>query len=102
MHGAAVLQLVSDAIAHFMQSMGYKMFPCINDYILITSEEAADIAFQHLSNLLVRLGLPMNSNKRTPPAKAITCLGINIDNESNILSIDQDKLVAIHMECRQI
>ena len=44
----------------------------------------------------------MNSDKRTPLAKAITCLGINIDLESNILSTDQEKLAAIHIECGQI
>ena len=102
MHGAATFQLVLDAIEHFMQCKVYKMFPYIDDYILVTSEEAADTAFQHLSNLLVKLGLPMNSDKRTPPAKAITCLGINIDIESNTLSIYQDKLITKQMECRQI
>ena len=77
MHGSAAFHRVCDAIAHFMQFEGYKMFPYIDNYILVTSEEAAGTAFQHLSNLLVKLGLPMNLDKRTPPAKAITCLGIN-------------------------
>ena len=101
-HGAAAFQLVSDAIAHFMKAKGYKMFPYIDDYILVASEEVADTAFHYLLDVLVKLGLPMNSDKRTPPTKAITCLGINIDLELNILSIDQEKLAAIHMECGQI
>ena len=39
------LVLVFDTIAHLMQSEGYKMFPYIDDYILVTSEKAADTAF---------------------------------------------------------
>ena len=48
-HGSAAFQLVSGATVHFMRFEGYKMFPYIDDYILVTSAEAA---FQHISNLL--------------------------------------------------
>ena len=41
----------------------------------------------------------MNSDKRTPPTRALTCLGIHIDIAGNTLSIDSDKLKQIYMEC---
>ena len=71
----------------------------IDDYILIGSKEATQAAFLDLSALLTKLGLPMNSDKRTPPTRALTCLGIHIDIAANTLSIDSDKLRHIYMEC---
>ena len=101
-HGAAAYQLLSDAIAFFMKQQGHKMFPYIDDYILVTLEDQADEAFTYLSRLLDELGLPMNSDKKTPPTKVMTCLGIKIDILANTLSIDAQKLEAIHRECIQI
>ena len=77
------------------------MFLFIKDYILVTSENTAD-AFQYMSNLLVDLGLPMNLDNGKPPAKAITCLGVNIDIVANTLSTGQDNMVTLHTECMQI
>ena len=41
----------------------------------------------------------MNLDKKTPPAKLLTCLGISINIEAKTLSIDNAKLVAIYEEC---
>ena len=41
----------------------------------------------------------MNENKVTPPTKKLTCLGIDIDIDSNTMSITQDKLETIYEEC---
>ena len=78
-HRSAAFQLLSDAIANFMQFEGYKMFPYIDDYILVSPEETANTTFQYMSDLLAELGLSMSLDKRTPHAKAIICLGIKID-----------------------
>ena len=61
--------------------------------------EEADMAFKQFSELLDEIGLPMNPDKRVPPTKALTCLGININIARNILSIDSHKLQAIYDEC---
>ena len=82
MYGSAPYHLVSNTIAHFMHIAGHKMFPYIDNYILVTSEEQADRAFKNL-------GLLSNLDKRTPPTKVMTCFGIRIDTNSNI---DQEKL----------
>ena len=75
------------------------MFPYIDNYILVTSEHQAVNIFEYLSALLEELGLPLNPDKRTPPTKIMTCLGIRIDTISNTLRIDQEQLKAIHSEC---
>ena len=41
----------------------------------------------------------MNSDKRTPPTRALTCLAIHIDIAGNTLSINSNKLKQIYMEC---
>ena len=101
-HGSAAYQLLSDAIAFFMAQQGHKMFPYIDDYIIVTSEAQADKAFTYLSQLLEELGLPMNSDKKNPPTKRMSCLGIVIDTSANTLSIDPQKLETIHRECIQV
>ena len=55
-HGSAAYQLLSDAIALFMEQQGHKMFPYIDDYIIVTSEAQADEAFTYLSQVLEELG----------------------------------------------
>ena len=67
-----------------------------------TSTHQSYEAFCALSDLIHRLGLPINEDKRSPPCKALTCLGININLASNVLSIEQEKLQAIYSECLKI
>ena len=59
----------------------------------------AEAAFQCLRTLLQDLGLPVNPDKLTPPTKRLTCLGIEVDIEANVLRIAPDKLHEIHQEC---
>ena len=58
--------------------------------------------YNTLSDLFIELGLPMNMEKRTPPSKILTCLGILINIETNTLSIDQEKLLTIHEGCLHV
>ena len=55
--------------------------------------------FAELTSQFTELDLPMNPDKRTPPTRALTRLGINIDIAYNTLSINHMKLQAIHEEC---
>ena len=98
-HGSSAFQMTSDAIAHIMQTKSYKIFAYIDDYIMVGSKAHTERAFHELTALLTELGLPMNSDKRTPPTRALTCLGIRIDVASNTLSIDGQKLHHIYKEC---
>ena len=94
-HGSGSYQLLPDAIAHIMAKKGVKMHCYIDDYIVVTSKLKATKQFSLLCDLLQELGLPLNENKVTPPTKKLTCLGIDIDIDSNTMSITQDKLETI-------
>ena len=98
-HGSGAFQMASDAIAFLMAKRGYKMFPYIDDYILVTHRDNADDAFQYLVYLLTDLGLPMNPDKLCPPTTSLTCLGITINVEQHTLSIENTKIRAIWQEC---
>ena len=101
-HGSATFQRLSDAIVYIMRLKGYGLVAYIDDYIGIAPAKDAQAQFDYLSDLLTRLGLPMNPDKRVPPSKVLTCLGIQVDIVNSSLSIDQAKLHAIHNECFQV
>ena len=85
-----------------MAKQAVKLHCYIDDYIAIVPKVRADVAFQRLRMLLQELGLPVNSDKLTPPTKHLTCLGIEVDVEANVLRIAPDKLHEIHQECLQV
>ena len=78
-HESGAFQMASDAIAYIMALQGYKMFPYIDDYILVTHRDRTIAAFRRLVHLLTELGLPINPEKLCPPSTSLTCLGITID-----------------------
>ena len=98
-HGSASFQLVADVITHIMKRKGFKTFAYIDDFILINPKSKAQQAFDTLTDLLQELGLPMNNDKRTPPTRTLTCLGICLDLNTNTLSIDAGKIEAIYDQC---
>ena len=65
-HGSSAFQMTSDVIIYIMKTRNHHMWAYIDDYILIGSKEATEAAFHDLSTLSTELGLPMNSDKRTP------------------------------------
>ena len=71
------------------------MHQYIDDYLSIGEKGVAEGQFARVCQLLEELGLPMNANKRKAPCKAMTVLGITIDNNRGTLSIDGDKLEEI-------
>ena len=101
-HGSGSLLIMSDAIAYVMAQQGYKMFPYIDDYILVTHTDKALNAFQCLVHLLTELGLPMNPDKLCPPSTSLTCLGITIDLFHHTFSIEDTKIKTIWQECHAI
>ena len=91
--------MVSDAVTFIMQKHGAKIFAYIDDYIGIADACDATHHFNDLHTLLIRLGLPINQQKLSPPSKTLSCLGVHINIPDASLSIDQEKLMAIHKEC---
>ena len=85
-----------------MAKQDIKLHYYIDDYIAVVPKVKADVAFQRPRTLFQELGLPVNSDKLTPPTKCLTCLGIDVDIEANVLRIAPDKLHEIHQECLQL
>ena len=90
-HGSASIQCISDAgcdaVTYIMSKAGAKMFAYVDDYIRVSSKQHSEQHFQCLASLLTELGLPSNPDKQTSPCRKLTCLGIQIDLDSNTLSI---------------
>ena len=100
-HGTSAFYMLSDAVTHLMAKRQYKIFAYIDDYVIVVTKDTANLAFQDLWNLLLELGLPINETKLTPPSRALTCLGINVNVDTNSLSINGIKLQDIHMTCQK-
>ena len=88
-----------NAIAFIMAKQDVKLHCYIDDYVVVVPRARTEAAFQFLRTLLQDLGLPVNLDKLTPPTKRLTCLGIEVDIEANVLRIAPDKLDEIHQEC---
>ena len=90
--------MTSDAITYIMGTKNIVSGPTLTITSYFFSKEATEAAFHDLSSLFSKLGLPMNSEKETPPEPSI-CLGILIDIAGNTLSIDSDKLEQSYEDC---
>ena len=85
-----------------MKQNGYELVAYIEYYIGIAPASDAHSQFNFLSDLLTRLGWPINPDKQVPPSKALACLCIRVDISISSLSIDHSKLQSIHNECFQV
>ena len=93
---------MAEAISYIMAQEGCKVLAYVDDFLVVAEWHMAQKFYNRLSDLFIELGLPMNMEKRTPPSKILTCLGISIDIETNTLSIDREKLLTTHEECLQV
>ena len=95
---------MSDTISDAMHHQGHQVFAYIDDYILVSTADLAHFEFEDLSALIIDLslpnpaecGLPMNPEKKTPPTRRLTCLGMSIDLDANAISIENSKLEEIY------
>ena len=100
-HRTSAFQMLSDAVTYIMAKCQHKIFACINDYVIVATRDRANLAFQDLLHLLLELGLSISKTKLTPPSRALTCLGINVNVDTYTLSIDTMKLQDTGMTCQK-
>ena len=98
-HGSASFQMTSDAILHIMRRHDCKIFAYIDDFIIVSKKNDAMRHYQALFDLFTELGLPMNQDKLSPPTRILTCLGVTIDLDKNLIYIEQSKMEEIYKEC---
>ena len=82
-----------------MKQEGYRLFCYIDDYLAVLPKSKAGKAFNDLCELLIELGLPPSIEKTPPPFTRLTCLGIDVTINTNIISMAQEKIDAIYGEC---
>ena len=85
-----------------MKSESCAIFAYIDDFIIVSNKGDAMRHFSKLSDLFDELGLPMNEDKRSPPSRVLTCLGITINLDNNSLAIEASKLEEIYAHCLQV
>ena len=98
--GSALCQRTTDVIRHIMQSKNVRVYNYIDNVICVHQRQNAHQEFDALYSLFEFLGLPINSKKVVPPSTALTCIGINVNVASGIISIPQDKCLQILDTCR--
>ena len=77
--GGATFQLASDAVSDAMSHQRRRVFAYKDDYLLVSRADLAYSQFQDLSDLITDLGLPMNPDKKIPPTRRLTCLGVSTE-----------------------
>ena len=77
--GGATFQLASDAVSDAMSHQRPRVFAYKDDYLLMSRADLAYSQFQDLSDLITDLGLPMNPDKKIPPTRRLTCLGVSTE-----------------------
>ena len=75
-----------------MHNKGFFLTNYIDDLIGCDEPETAIKALQFLKNLIIKLGLVNSENKLYEPQKFIPCLGINVNIETGIISIPEEKV----------
>ena len=97
--GASACQLVTDSVTHLLASAGIWTCAYLDDIVGVARPQNAYSAFLSLKNLITSLGLPINEEKVSTPVSKLTCLGIQIDARTGIMSIPQEKLQQIRGLC---
>ena len=91
-HGCQIFQRVSDAVRFIIHHAGHGVVNYIDDYVSFGVPFDAKCSYDHLYDLLGRLGLTISQKKLVPPSTSAVCLGVEINTEKGSISIPQAKL----------
>ena len=82
-------------VVFMMRRAGHSVINYIDDYVGFGIPSDAKSSYDHLYDLLDRLGLTISQKKLVPPSTSVICLGVEIDIEKGSISIPQKKLCQI-------
>ena len=68
-------------------SDGYDVINYVDDFVGVGVPSVASSAFEHLKNVLHRLGLDISVKKLIPPTMKAVCLGVEIDSVNKTIAI---------------
>ena len=89
--GPSGCTLATNVITYLMWRQRHWVVNYLDDIIGVSQARDARATFCPLRNLLQALGLPINFKKVEGPPSEITCLGININARTGVLTIPQEK-----------
>ena len=99
--GAASCQSCTDLVTWALRKCEIWVMSYLDDFLGVAQPHKATSEFLALKNLLEFLGLPLNVKKIEESAEEITCLGINVNARTGVLSIPNDKIVEVKELCLQ-
>ena len=94
-HRMQIFQRVSDAVRFITRRDGYDIINYVDNFVGVGIRSVASAAFEHLKNVLQRLGLEMSVKKLVPPTTKAVCLGVEIDSINKTISMPDEKLKVI-------
>ena len=94
------MQRVTDSLRCIMHKNGYFIINYIDNLIGCDKLEFAVKAFAFLQNLISELGLVISEEKLFAPQNCIPCLGIDVNIQTETISIPGAKLAEIVALCK--
>ena len=96
-HGTQIFQRISDAVRFMMRHDGYDVINYVDDFVGVATLGVARKSYDHLTQLLQRLGLDVSVKKLVSPSTSAICLGVKIDTVAKTIAIPQEKLARINV-----
>ena len=88
----ASCQLCTDLVTHTLRKRHIWTINYLDDFTGASLAVHANSHFLSLKSILEELGLPINKAKSKPPSESITCLGIQVNVKTGILTIPSEKI----------
>ena len=94
-HGSQIFQCLSDAVRFMMRQKGFCVIDYIDDYVGVGVPGIVHDLYNHLVELMRKLGLTISEKKLVRPSTQVVCVGVLIDMECGSISIPGKKLTQI-------
>ena len=102
MHGTAIFERITNFIRFILAKQGIQIFNYIDDIYACCHKDVAQEAFEALTLVIERVGLPINPAKVFPPTTSLPIIGIVVDVNARTFSIPDEKLSEIWCLCHEM
>ena len=90
-NGSQIFQRIRDPVRFMMRHAGHGVVNYVDNYVGFGIPSDAKCSYDHLYDLLDRLGLTISQRKLVPPSTSAVCLGVEINTEKGSISIPEKK-----------
>ena len=88
-HGTGLFQHITDFIRYILTKQGFVVFNYIDDIYVCCHVDQASYIFKALTQFISAVGLPINPDKVFPPTTVLSVMGIVIDVNQGMFSIEE-------------